>query len=311
MLWSDNAEPVTMVRLDRVRPLKLPSFLGLLGPIRGQFFLGRLDGQQFVHTNNQTLGQSGIPYADQPFIHGEKISFKPTQNFEFSVSRTVILGGPGSPVTLSSFGRSLFSWSTAAGASDPGDRRSAFDFSYRVPYLRDWLTVYADTFTDDQPFPLAYPKDSAWSPGIYLPKLPHLPKLDVRAEGYFAPSRYYFPGFYYFNVHYLSGYTNNRQLIGSWIGREGNGLQLWTTWWFSPRTSLQASYRQMLVNPQFLRGGNLHDLALTSDVRLGREWSVHLQGQIERWRFPLLFSSSSSNFMASAQLTWCPESRAR
>jgi len=309
LLWSNNAEPITMLRLDRIRPLKLPSFLGLLGPIRGQFFVGRLDGQQFVHANNQTLGQPGISYADQPFVHGEKISFKPTQNFEFGVSRTVIWGGPGSPVTLNSFGRSLFSWSTSAGSTDPGDRRSAFDFSYRVPHLRDWLTVYADTFTDDQPFPLAYPKDSAWSAGIYVPKLPKLEKLDFRAEGYFAPSRFYFPGFYYFNVHYLSGYTNNRQLIGSWIGREGNGLQLWTTWWFSPRTSLQASYRQMSANPQFLRGGNLHDLTLKSEMRLGREWSVLLQGQFERWRFPLLFSNSSANLTASAQLTWTPEWR--
>ena len=311
LLWSNNAEPLTMLRYDRIRPIELPSVGRLLGPIRTQFFIGRLEGQQFVHSNDETIGKAGTSYADQPFIHGQKISFKPTPNLEFGVSRTVIFGGPHFPVTFSSFWRSLVSTGNAAGKSDPGDRRSAFDISYRVPGLRDWLTVYADTFTDDEPFPLAYPTESAWSPGFYLPKLPHLHKLDLRAEGFLTPHRDLFPGFYYFNVRYLSGYTNNRQLLGNWIGREGNGLQLWSTWWISPRASIQGSYRSLSVSPEFLRGGNLRDIAVTSDLPLGRQWSVHLSGQYERWSFPLLGPHSSGNMAASAQLTWSPSSRAR
>jgi hypothetical protein len=302
LLWSDNAEPIPMLRYDRTRPVKLP----LLGEVRGQFFVGRLNGQQYVHTNVGTMGQPGVSYANQPFIHGQKVSFKPTENFEFSVSRTMIFGGPGSPVTFSNFWRSLVSTSTAAGQTDPGDRRSGFDVSYRVPGLRNWLTVYADTFTDDQPFPLAYPTNSAWSPGIHLAKLPRLPKLELRAEGFVTPPRTYFPGFYYFNVRYLSGYTNNRQLIGSWIGREGNGAELWATWWFSPRASLQGSYRDVSVNRVFLSGGGLHDVALSSTLPLSRNWSFHMLGQYERWNFPLLSTKTNSNTTASFQLTWTP-----
>jgi hypothetical protein len=311
LLWSNNAEPFTMLRYDRIRPVELPSVGRLLGPIRTQFFIGRLEGQQFVHSNAETIGQAGISYADQPFIYGQKISFKPTPNLEFSVSRTVIFGGPHFPVTFSSFWHSLVSTGNSAGKSDPGDRRSAFDVSYRVPGLRDWLTVYADTFTDDEPFPLAYPTESAWAPGFYLPRLPHLHKLDLRAEGFLTPHRDLFPGFYYFNVRYLSGYTNNRQLIGNWIGREGNGLQIWSTWWISPRASIQGSYRSLSVSPEFLRGGNLRDIAVTSDLPLGRQWSVHLSGQYERWNFPLLVTNSSRDIAVSAQLTWAPSSRMR
>jgi len=142
--------------------------------------------------------------------------------------------------------------------------------------------------------------DSASSPGLYLPK------LDVRAEDFFTPPRAIFPGFYYFNVGYPSGYTNNRQLVGSWIGREGSGLDLWGTWWFSPRVSLQGNYRAMSANPQFLRAGDLHDATLVSDLRLGREWLVHLSDQFGRWRFPLLLPNASGDMMASAQLTWSP-----
>ena len=48
MMFSDNAVPNTMLRVDRISPFKLPSFLRLLGPIRTQFILGQLSGQEFV-----------------------------------------------------------------------------------------------------------------------------------------------------------------------------------------------------------------------------------------------------------------------
>ena len=41
------------------------------------------------------MGQYGRPLGRQPFIHGEKLSFKTTPNFEFGVSEiTVFAGGP-------------------------------------------------------------------------------------------------------------------------------------------------------------------------------------------------------------------------
>src|SRR5215472_8494808 len=134
MLYSDNAEPITMLRYDRVSPFKLPSFLGTLGPMRVQFFLGRLSGQQFVQLpQGLAIGQAGVSLGDQPFIHGLKWTLKPTPNLELGFSRTVIFGGPGFPVTFQSFWRSVFSnHSGNFDANDPGDRRAGFDFTYRV-----------------------------------------------------------------------------------------------------------------------------------------------------------------------------------
>ena len=86
-----------MLRYDRVQPIILPSFLGLLGAIRMQLFVGRLSGAQFVQADSRIIGSPGVALGDQPFLHGEKFSFKPTKNFEFSVSRTVIFGGPVRP----------------------------------------------------------------------------------------------------------------------------------------------------------------------------------------------------------------------
>ncbi|HEX4022403.1 MAG TPA: capsule assembly Wzi family protein [Acidobacteriaceae bacterium] len=311
-LFSNNAEPIDMLRYDRVRPFVLPGILKLLGPIRAQVLIGRLSGAQYVRPTNTLFGSPGVALGDQPFIHGEKISFKPTPNFEFSVSRTVIFGGTGSPVNSSTFLRSIFSTGTMNGTNDPGDRRAALDAQYRIPGLRNCLTSYFDGFSEDQPFPLAYPTESAWLSGVFLRCVPQLPRLTFRAEGLLSPHRdLAFPGFFYFNVHYLSGYTNNRQLIGSWIGREGDGEQAWATWHLSPRSSVELSGRSMTVNREFLRGGSLRDLRAAVDIALRPEWQLRVEEQTERWRFPLLSATPQHNAAFTFQLSYRPIGRAR
>lgn len=307
MLFSDNAESIPMLRYDRVSPFKLPGFLAGLGPMRLQFFIGRLSGQQFVQAgNNITVGQAGVSLANQPYVHGMKWTLKPTPNLELGFSRTVIFGGPGFPVTWGSFWRSIFSTQSGNFSSnDPGDRRAAFDFSYRIPGIRDWLTLYCDSFADDEPFPPAYPTHSAWSPGIYLPKLPYLHKIDFRAEGAVTPARL-FPGFFYFNVHYLDGYTNGRQIMGSWVGRQGSGYQLASTYWFSGRNTLQLGYRNLWVDHSFLQGGWLRDIDAKTNVALGPDFALQAGIQYERWQFPLLANGPVSNVTTSVQLSYTP-----
>jgi hypothetical protein len=306
-LFSDNAEPIDMLRYDRVSPFLLPGPLRWLGPIRAQFFLGRLAGAQFARAGSVLYGAPGFALSDQPFLHGEKLAFHPTPNFEFSFSRTVIFGGPGAPVTIHSFLRSVFSGSVENGQNDPGDRRVAFDAQYRIPGLRSCLTGYFDGFAEDQPFPLVYPTESTWIAGAYLRCVPRLPRLTIRAEGLLSPHRdLAFPGFFYFNVHYLSGYTNQRQLIGSWIGREGNGEQLWTTWHLSPKSSFEVSGRSMTVSHEFLSGGYVRDLRFAADLALRPTWQLSAEEQTEWWRFPLLSPAEQRNATVTLQLSYRP-----
>jgi len=309
-LFSNNAEPITMLRYDRVRPFELPGFLKLLGPIRVELLVGRLAGAQYVHTAHVTFGTPGVELNNQPFIHGEKFSFKPTPNFEFGVSRTVLFGGKGAPVNISTFLRSVFSTGTGDEGNDPGDRRSAFDAQYRIPGLRKCLTGYVDGFTEDEPFPVVYPTESTWISGLVFRCVPRAPHLTIRTEGLLSPHHdMAFPGYYYFNVHYLSGYTNNRQLIGSWIGREGDGEQLWATWQLSPRSSVEISGRNMTAASEFLQGGTLRDLRVTADLAIRRNWQLRLEEQTEWWRFPRLSSRPQRNAELTFQLTYRPIAR--
>ncbi len=225
--WSTNAEPITMFRIVPLAPFKLAEHPAMAWTGANATFIGQLDGQQYILNSNQFLNSGHL--NTQPFIHGEKISFKPTPNLEFGFARTVTFGGDGHPFTMRSFLKSFFSVATDYGGAvgDAGDRHSGFDFSYRVPYLRKWLTVYTDSFCEDDVLSLSAPRRCAWSPGFFLSQFPHIPKLDLRVEAVNTevsgfrtndadPTSPPAAGVNYTNVVYRSGYINDGQhsLIG-------------------------------------------------------------------------------------------------
>ncbi len=310
MMFSDNADPINMLRINRITPFKLPSILGWLGPMRTEFFLGQLSGYEFIFSPGGLVGQFGRSLNPQPFIHGQRFSFKPTRNFEFGFSRTTVYGGPGYPFTLHTFLRSLFTaGNTQPGAPDkPGDRRSGLDFSYRLPGLRKWLTFYGDGFTEDEFSPIAYADRSAWHAGLYLSQLPALRKLDLRVEGVYTdlPYHAYHPGYiFYYNATWRSGYRNDGNLIGNWIGREGQGAQAWTTYHFSPRNAVQFNFRHQKFSQEFIPGGGtLADFGVHADFWIRPDLSVSSFVQYEKWKFPVLAVGAQSNVAASFQLTF-------
>jgi hypothetical protein len=312
LIMSNNAQPINMLRLDRAAPIELPSIFKLLGPIRTEFFLGRLSGYEFVESPSGLIGQLGRPLQKQPFIHGQKLSFKPTPNLEFGFSRTTIYGGPGYPLTGRTLSRSLFSTggSRAGVADDPGDRRSGFDFTYRLPGLRNWVTLYGEGFTEDQFSPIAYADRSIWHAGLFFSHLPGLPNLDLRTEGVYSDNPLggnVGPGYYYTNLTYRDGYRNDGTLIGDWIGRAGQGAQAWATYHLGPKNSLQINYRHQKVSRGFLPGGGtLTDLGIRADLWTRGSLNVSSFVQYERWTFPVLTSGIQSNVSSSVQVTFWP-----
>jgi hypothetical protein len=138
-LFSDNAEPITMFRVSRNAPFRLPWFFKLLGDIRLEFFLGQLSGHQFLTTSNnnappELIGQLGHILDPQPFLNGQKVSFKFTPNFELSLSKTSVFSGQGIPLTFERFGQSILS--RHVGGSTFGDARTALYFFFHIPKLR-------------------------------------------------------------------------------------------------------------------------------------------------------------------------------
>lgn len=309
-MLTDNAEPVKMIRLSRVSPIMIPGPLHFLGPFKYEAFLGQLDGHHFDVANNVLYG----PHLHtQPFLQGQRFTFKPTENFEFGFTRTGIFGGDGIPFTAHEFYLATFSTgNTFPGAvGDPGDRRSGVDVTYRVPKLRDWLTFYADEFSEDEISPLFIPRRSAMHAGIYMAKLPKFHKLDLRVEGIYTdiPSFADAKGFFYTNFAFRDGFTNNGDLLGSWIGREGRGVYATSTLWLSSRNTIQFGYREAVADQEFIQGGRYQDESIRANFTLRKDLDVSAFVQYENWRFPALATGLQTNITSSVQLTYQPRWR--
>lgn len=294
--FSDNAEPFYMLRFAQARPIILPGVFAHLGKIRTEVIFGKL---------------SGHLWPPRPYVNAQKISLDLTNNFEVAFTRSAFFGGVGHPLTLGSVESSLFSTTSLAsqgGENDPGDRHSGFDFRYRVPGLRRYVTIYSDSYADDDPSPLDNPKRAAWGPGLYLTQIPGLRRLDFRFESYstLLYRKDQGGGFIYWNGEYHDAYTNNGMLLGSWVGRDSRAYVASTTYWFSAKSKIQGQYKQIKAGTQFLPGGGTQtDASLSAQWSLTPEWMIGGSAQYERYYVPIL-GGAQRDLVGSFQMVFTP-----
>jgi hypothetical protein len=318
MAYSNNAENIYSFRINRIEPLSVPLLSRLTGPFRYEFLVGPLKGHTYIpFTGPRVPGQRDVYSPSAPWMHLEKVSFRPTQNLEFGFQRTVIWGGKGhEPITLHTFLKSFFSLSATTSAikfsrEDPGARFGAFDFSYRLPFVRNWLTLYSDSEVHDDVSPIDAPRRAAIRPGLYLSHVPGVPKLDMRVEAVSTdpPIRNSNGGsFMYIEQVQRQGYTNNGALFGDWIGREGKGGQAWITYHLSGNEWVEVGARNQKVAKDFIPGGTtLNDINFQVVKRLGKDFEVNGNFSYERWKAPIYLPGQQTVTTTTIQLTWFPE----
>jgi len=310
LMLSNNAEAGVILRLSRTTPYELHGPLAWLGKIRNTVFVGALPNYNYVrgpYPNFQPLyGNAYGNINPVPYTWGDKLALKMTENLEVGVGLSVVWAGFGRPATGKTWVHT-FSTNGNAQTNDPGKRYTGINVSYRLPKLRDKVIFYVDGMANDEPNPIAYPLDSAFRPGLYFPKLASLRNLDLRIEGVYTNIVGY-PGTapYYSNTHYAQGYTTYGQLMGDWVGRQGDGWQATSTYWWSATRKMQLSYRRQYNDKVLLGGGNLNDFGGTMNWEFRRDFLLAGTVQYERWNFPLLASKPQSDVSVQFQFTYWP-----
>jgi hypothetical protein len=293
MLFSNNSDPVPMLKVNQVEPIVLPSILKYLGPVRVQAFMGRLSGNH---------------YPRGPYIHGEKILVKPTPNWEVGVSRMTEAFGQGIPFTLRNLFGTYFSVADICCVANPqnypGKRFSGLDFSYRLPHLRNWLTVYGDFLSADDINPVVNPSRAMYNPGLYVSHIPRLRKFDFRFE---VANTHHFEEAYT-SFFYKEAYTNKGFLFGDTVGRRGSGFDISTTYWLSPRKRVQIGGHEHKVSADLIpSGGSQSSLRVQADWLVRKEMELSVLAQHELWVFPFLATRPQSNNVISLQITAYPK----
>jgi hypothetical protein len=323
MAYSNNAENIYAFHINRIEPLYIPLLSRLTGPFRYEFLVGALRGHTFMpnpaYELNPATGGANVINPGDPWVHVEKVSFRPYKDLEFGFERTAMFGGEGhEPVSLHSFLRSFFSLTAGTisqknGTTDPGARFGAFDFSWRLPSVRNWLTLYSDSEVHDDLSPIDAPRRASIRPGLYLSHIPGAPRLDIRIESAStdpsssnSASRY--GHFMYWEAIEKQGYTNQGQLFGDWIGREDKGGQGWITYHLSGNEWLRVGLRDQKATTYFIPGGTtLNDINCQAVKRIGKDFEINGNFTLEHWKAPIYLPGQHTVTATTIQLTWFPE----
>lgn len=332
--YSNNAEDIYGFEINRVEPLWVPFLSKLTGPFRYEFLIGPLQGHTYVpnpaYQANPSPDIPNVIAPGNPWVHLEKVSFRPTSNLEFGFERTAIWGGKGhGPITLHTFLKSFFSTTAPGGPGssgpdqkfgrdDPGARFGSFDFSYRLPYLRNWLLVYAEGEVHDDVSPIDAPRRAGWRPGIYLSHFPGVPRLDLRMEaaytnlpvslaGHGGPGR-----FMYWEGIQKQGYTNQGQIFGDWIGRDDTGGQAWITYhlsgneWIQVNARSQKAAKDFIATPSTQYGSTINDIGFQAVKRIHKDFEINGSFTLERYNEPIYLPGQQTVTTTNIQLTWFP-----
>jgi hypothetical protein len=204
LLLSNNAEPLTVIKLTNKQPTILPSVLRHLGLFKFSFFVTKLDEDRVI---------------SKPFLWGMRFNFKPNPYFEMGINRTALLGGEGRSKDLKTWLKSFAGQGENAEGSGSGDQRGGLDLKFTIPYSVQPLQLYAEAAGEDEAGGL--PSKKAYLAGIYLPRILNYGALEFRAEFSTTHVRGMSNVWYNHGV-YRSGYTYKGRVMGHHMGTDSD-----------------------------------------------------------------------------------------
>ena len=152
MAYSNNAENIYSFRINRIEPLHIPGLSYITGPFRYEFLVGSLlKACRIPNRSMDACGEGQLQAYGEPGVwlsaHGDLGRQGPRAHHAAHL-----------PEELLQHLRP--EW---RGNRRTGPRRAfaAFDFSYRLPFVRNWLTLYTDSEVHDDISPADAPRRSS------------------------------------------------------------------------------------------------------------------------------------------------------
>ncbi|HSV98635.1 MAG TPA: capsule assembly Wzi family protein [Sedimentisphaerales bacterium] len=212
ILMSNNAQPLTMIKLTNPQPRQLPWIFRALGPVRGQWFLAQLEKDRH------------IPEAK---LTGMRLSVKPHPLWDLGFSRVILFGGRGMPrVDLFDYTKLLL----AVSNQERDNQIAGFDTSVLVPLSElplgerlpfRSLRFYVDGAGEDEAGGL--PSNWGFLYGLQFNDILKTGRTDLRIE-YANNHVKGKPNVFYNHSIYRSGYTYEDRVIGHHMGTDSSDL---------------------------------------------------------------------------------------
>ena len=200
LILTNNAKPLTMLRITNPQPILLPWVFKYLGPFRFDLFFSRLGEERVV---------------PDPSFSGLRLNIKPLPWLEIGVSRTIMFGGEGRPEMDFGDYLTILSGKNLSGDEDTSNQLAALDMKLQFPFLWN-AQLYAETGGEDEAG--GFPMLNAWIVGCYLPQIEPSNRLSLRLEVANLATTRSPGGPWYAHSQYQSGYTYETNIMGHHVG---------------------------------------------------------------------------------------------
>lgn len=188
---SNNARPLTMLKITTEERPKNRGLLAFLGKTRWSVFAGQLEGNRSDFSHPYLVGIRGDLLYDNLNIGFERLS---------------MLGGTGNAFRAGDIGDWLVGRN--AYSNDKWNDIAGIDIKYRFPGVH----IYGELYGEDQAH--AFPSEKGYSGGLYFPQLTPEGRMDLRIEGAYTRNPWYVHGTY------RSGWTYHHDILGDAMGRK-------------------------------------------------------------------------------------------
>jgi hypothetical protein len=310
LLFSSSGRALDMIRLANDTPLYAPSFLRILGPLRGTLLYADLGpNQRFPHSNVIAYKASGNPF---------------TWRFELAATVLGEQGGRGGP--QASVGDYIIDLIPILKYAVSNKNRSQFsnkfagvDYSLRVPELGGMRIYFEHTLDDADPrrWGSTFWSDAGHIGGISFANLGGDGALGATAEFHHTGLRFYE------HTPYTSGLAFNRVLLGDPLGNEADAAYLRLSWdaastsSFTVDGAIERRYGNVLgTTTTGPREDNFrfvtlvgfppewrHRVAATWSYEPSERWRAQVQGGYERVRdYAFVRGSTRNQVLASASI---------
>ena len=246
LIMTNNAQPFPMFQLSNPSPILLPGMFRRLGPVRGFFFLTKLEAAR----NKPGARLSGI-----------RLNMKPRPNVEVGFSRTIMFGGSGNADIGMGDYLQIFWPKNFQGEEN---QLAGFDASWRTP-LPEFiparsLKLYGEYVGEDaagfhQFRPIL---------GAVISDLFRTGRTDFRFE-YAKTLVGKFPNVFYRHGVFASGYTYEGRIIGHHMGAGARELYARMTHRMTPDLILGVEVSQETIM-------SLDPRAVTGQIGLDLTW---------------------------------------
>jgi hypothetical protein len=201
LFLTNNANPLSMVRITNPTPIRLPYVFKHMGPFSYDLFLSRLEGNRAV---------------PEPWFSGIRLSFRPARVVELGLNMMIMAGGEGRPGVSPGDLFDILFGENEIGGEDRSNKIAGIDFRMNL----DGWQVYGELGGEDEAGNL--PSKDSLLLGMFIPGFTR--SLDLRVEYADFALTEEIAGVWYRHGVYTDGYTYEGRLLGHHVGGDGKDL---------------------------------------------------------------------------------------